>query len=293
MQQVTARIINLDCWSGPVEPQRLTGGLTNVNFVVEDGGEKFVVRTGDDIPVHRIMRFNELNAARAAERSGLSPEVIHHEPGVLVMRHIEARTLTEEDVRDRRNLERVLELVKRCHREMVKELRGPALAFWPFHAIYDYAHTLRDDGSRMIPQLPRFVRCAERLEAAVGRGDMVFCHNDLLAGNFLDDGTRMWLIDWDYAGFGSPLFDLGGLASNNQLSDDDERWMLEVYFDDDVPERLYCRFKAMKAVSLLREAMWSMVSELHSELDEDYVSYTAENLERFDQAWDDFRSLET
>ncbi|MEX0606393.1 MAG: phosphotransferase [Halofilum sp. (in: g-proteobacteria)] len=292
MSRLTDRIAQLDCWSGPVAPERLTGGLTNVNYLVEDRGEKFVVRTGDDIPVHRIMRFNELNAAQAAERTGLSPAVIYHEPGLLVMRHIDGRTLTEVDVRDRRNLERVMELVKRCHREMVKELRGPALAFWPFHAIYDYAHTLRDGNSRMLDELPRFVSYAEQLETAVGRGDMVFCHNDLLAGNLLDDGERMWLIDWDYAGFGSPLFDLGGLSSNNQLSDDDERWMLEVYLEGEVPEVVHYRLKAMKAVSLLREAMWSMVSEIHSEIDEDFVSYTQENLDRFDQAWAEFRSME-
>lgn len=291
MSQLTDRIANLDCWSGRVQPKRLTGGLTNVNYVVEDGGQKYVVRTGDDIPVHRIMRFNELNAAKAAERVGLSPEVVHHEPGLLVMRHIEGRTLTEPDVRDRHNLERVMELVKTCHREMVRQLRGPALAFWPFHAIHDYAHTLRDGGSRMVDELPRFIAHADELETAVGRGDMVFCHNDLLAGNLIDDGERIWLIDWDYAGFGSPLFDLGGLASNNQLSDDDERWMLEAYFEGDVPEVVHYRLKAMKAVSLLREAMWSMVSEIYSEIDEDFVSYTQENLDRFDQALTEFRRM--
>lgn len=293
MSRLTDRIAQLECWSGPVHPERLTGGLTNVNYLVEDNGEKYVVRTGEDIPVHRIMRFNELNAAKAAERVGLSPEVIYHEPGLLVMRYIDGCTLTEADVRDRKNLERVMELVKTCHRDMVKQLRGPALAFWPFHAIYDYAHTLRDSGSRMVDELPRFIAYAEELETAVGRGDMVFCHNDLLAGNLIDDGERMWLIDWDYAGFGSPLFDLGGLASNNQLSDDDERWMLEAYFEGDVPEVVHYRLKAMKAVSLLREAMWSMVSEIHSVIDEDFVSYTQENLDRFDQALAEFRRMES
>ena len=293
MNETIERIANLDCWSGPVEPRPLTGGITNVNYFVDDAGERYVVRSGDDIPIHRIMRFNELNAARAAERIGLSPAVVHHEPGILVMRYIEAKTLTEGDVRQRENLARAVELIKRCHRDMVKELRGPALAFWPFHAVYDYAHTLREGGSRMIPQLPEFVGYAEHLERAVGRGEMVFCHNDLLAANFLDAGERMWLIDWDYAGFGSPLFDLGGLSSNNQLSEEDEQWLLDAYFESEVPEKLHYRFRAMKAASLLRESMWSMASEIHSELDFDFTSYTAENLQRFDQAWQAFRELET
>jgi len=293
MNEMTRRVANLDFWSGPVQPEFLTGGITNVNYLVDDGDEKYVVRAGDDIPVHRIMRFNELNAARAAERVGISPAVVHHEPGILVMKYVEARTLGEEDVRDRDNLGRIVGLVKQCHREMVKELRGPALAFWPFHVVYDYMHTLREADSRVVPRLPEFVRYAEHLEQAVGRGEMVFCHNDLLAANFLDTGARMWLIDWDYAGFGSPLFDLGGLASNNQLSEEDEQWLLESYFESDVPEKLHYRFKAMKAVSLLRESMWSMVSEIHSDLDFDYESYTDHNLARFDRAWQDFLQLET
>ena len=293
MHEMTQRVANLDFWSGPVEPEVLTGGITNVNYTVDDAGRRYVVRTGDDIPVHRIMRFNERNAAMAAERIGISPAVVHWEPGILIMDFVDGRTLGEDDVRERAQLERVVELVKRCHREMVKELRGPALAFWPFHAIYDYAHTLREGGSRMTSRLPEFVNHAEHLESAVGRGEMVFCHNDLLAANFLDAGERMWLVDWDYAGFGSPLFDLGGLSSNNQLSEADDRWLLEAYFETDVPEVLYYRFKAMKAISLLRESMWSMVSEIHSVLDVDYESYTAENLERFDRAWQEFRELET
>lgn len=293
MTDSAQRVANLDFWSGPVEPRLLTGGITNVNYYVDDGGSRYVVRTGDDIPVHRIMRFNERNAAKAGERTGISPPIRYHEPGILVMDYIEGRTLVEADLRERPTLERALELVKSCHRSMVRELRGPALAFWPFHAVYDYAHTLAEEGSRMTPRLPEFVGYAEQLERAVGRGEMVFCHNDLLAANFIDAGERMWLVDWDYAGFGSPLFDLGGLASNNQLSTADEQWMLDAYFETTVPERVHYRFRAMKAMSLLREAMWSMVSEIHSELDFDYVSYTAENLERFDRAWKDFRELET
>jgi thiamine kinase-like enzyme len=293
MTDISERVAQLDFWTGSVELQYLTGGITNVNFFVEDATGKYVVRTGDDIPVHRIMRFNERNAAKAAERIGISPEVVYHEPGILVMRYIDGRTLTEADVREQRNLTRVVELIKRCHREMVRELRGPALAFWPFHAVYDYAHTLEEDDSRMTPRLPEFVGYAQQLERAVGRGEMVFCHNDLLAANFLDEGERMWVVDWDYAGFGSPLFDLGGLSSNNQLSEADEQWVLEAYFEADVPERLHYRFKAMKAVSLLRESMWSMISELHSDLDFDYENYTEENLGRFFNAWDEFRQFQS
>src|SRR5664279_493601 len=72
-----ARVAGLACWSGPVTPEPLTGGITNKNYTVRDRGERFVVRIGDDIPVHQVMRFNELAASRAAASAGLSPAVIH------------------------------------------------------------------------------------------------------------------------------------------------------------------------------------------------------------------------
>ena len=75
----------------------------------------------------------------------------------------------------------------------------------------------RRRGSRYASRLPELVDVAAGLELAVGPVDLVFGHNDLLAGNFIDDGRRVWLIDWDYAGFNSPLFDLANLASNNEF----------------------------------------------------------------------------
>jgi len=283
------RAAALSCWRGEVELEPLGGGITNVNFIAEDASGKYVVRVGEDIPVHQIMRFNELAASRAAHAAGVSPEVVHAEPGALVLRYVQGRTFAPEDVREWRNLERILPLVQRCHCGIPERLRGPALVFWVFHVIRDYAATLHEDGSRMTAELPRLLECADRLRREVGPIDLVFGHNDLLAANFIDDGERIWLVDWDYAGFNSPLFDLGGLASNNELTVDQETWMLENYFEQPLGEALRRRYRAMKCASLLRESMWSMVSELHSELDFDYVAYTTENLARFERAWNEFR----
>ncbi len=286
--QAIERAASLPCWRGRVEPEPLGGGITNVNFVVEDAGRKFVVRIGEDIPVHGVKRFNELAASRAAHAAGISPAVVHAEPGALVIDHIEGRTLDADAVREAGMLERILPLVRTCHREVPRHLRGAVLVFWVFHVLRDYLHTLREGGSRHRDRLAAFAQVAERLEGEVGRIDIVFGHNDLLAGNFIDDGERLWLIDWDYAGFNSPLFDLGGLASNNELSPDAERWLLDTYFGDAVDDDLWRRYRAMKCASLLRETLWSMVSEIHSELDFDYSVYTAENLERFERALDQF-----
>ena len=284
-----ARAAALSCWSGPVTPEPLTGGITNANFVVTDRGRRHFVRVGDDILVHGILRFHELAASRAAAAAGLSPPVLHHEPGAVVLEYVNGRTYAADDVRQPANLRRILPLLRRCHRELPKHFRGPALIFWVFQIFRDYAQTLGDCGSRKASELPRLLGVGAELEAMVGPIDVVFGHNDLLPANFIDDGSRLWLIDWDYAGFNSPLFDLANLSSNNELSPADEDWLLESYFEEPASARLKQRYQAMKCASLLREAMWGMVSELHSSLDVDYVAYARNYLARLERSIVEFR----
>ena len=125
----------------------------------------------------------------------------------------------------------------------------------------------------------------------MGPIDLVFGHNDLLAANLIDDGRRLWLVDWDYAGWNSPLFDLGGLASNSELPPAERDWLLEAYFERPLDDELRRSAHAMLTASLLREAMWSMVSEIHSHLEFDFVAYTTENLARFERAWSEFEPM--
>jgi thiamine kinase-like enzyme len=273
----------LPIWTRRVDIEPLHGGITNKNYLVTDGDRRAVARFGGDMPVHGVMRFNELSAARAAAAAGVSPKVLYSAPSVLVMDHIRGRTFAPEDVRA--NVERCVSLVKRVHCDMPAHLRGPTLSFNVFHIIRDYAHTLAEDESRMAQRLPHFLAAGAALEKAVGPIELVFGHNDLLAANFIDDGSRLWLVDWDYAGWNTPLFDLGGLASNNDFDAAETEAMLSAYFGRPVDDASRCRFSAMLCASLLREAMWSMVSERRSTIDFDYVSYTHENLRRFEDAY--------
>ncbi len=287
MDKAEAIVRDLPIWQGEVRMERLGGGLTNVNMLVQDDLRRAVVRIGDDIPVHQIMRFNELAASRAAHAAGISPAVLYHAPGALVIDFIEGRTMTAADLQQDRLLDQALDLVARTHRDIPKHLRGPALTFWVFHVLRDYGGTLRDGGSRHSARLTDLLRDAAVLEAAVGPVELVFGHNDLLPANFLLDSNRMWLIDWDYAGFNSPLFDLGGLAANNGLTPVQEARMLQSYFGW-TDGGLWRRYLAMKAAAALREAMWSMVSEIHSDLDFDYTVYTADTLATYRASFDAF-----
>ncbi len=283
-KQVLNRIAALPIWQGAIVTTPLSGGRTNLNFTVSDETGKYVVRLGEDIPAHHVMRFNELAASRAAHTAGLSPEVVFADEGITVLRHVKSKTLAEADVGKPEYLGRIVALMHRCHHEVPQHLRGPALVFWVFHVIRDYAATLAAHNSPYMPKVAEYLETAKGLEAAIGPIELVFGHNDLMAANILDDGQRLWLIDWDYAGFNSPLFDLGGLASNNSLSAAQEHEMLGHYYGTAPNAALLHRYHAMKCASLMREVMWSMVSEVISELNIDYAAYTAENIGRYERA---------
>jgi len=288
---LSKQVERLTCWQQPILCEAMEGGITNHNFRVEHGNELFFVRLGVDIPEHGVYRFNELAASQAAFSCGISPEVVHSESGAMVLRFIDGKTLEPENLRDQSTIQKVVSLLKKCHLEMPQNLPGSTLILWVFQVIRGYAKTMREGQSRMIPQLSRFMEINRQLEKTVGAVEICFGHNDLIAGNFIDDGQRLWLIDWDYAGFNSPLFDLANLASNNEYTEILERLLLASYFEQEPTEDLWKRYFAMKCASLLREAMWSMVSEIHSTLDFDYLQYTTENLDRFEKTYMQFEKL--
>lgn len=290
-QTALDRATDLSIWQAPERAELLGGGITNFNVSLWDAGKRYVVRVGQDIPLHQIMRFNEQAVHKAAQSHGIAPAIVHAEPGILVLEFVEGRTLDEDAVRDDAMLARIVPLLRCCHFDVMHALRGPVLTFWVFHVLRDYAVTLNEGGSPHAPRLNDLLITANQLEQAVGPIQMVLGHNDLLAANFLDDGSRLWLLDWEYGGFNSPLFDLAGLASNNELDDRQERWLLETYYEKPLTDQLFHQYHAMKCASLLRETMWSMVSEIHSEIDFDYAQYTQKNLERFETALSDFHSM--
>ena len=281
----TKLIKSLSIWSDEVEIKVLGGGITNHNFVVTDKDKKAVVRLGQDIPEHLVVRSNELMASQAAYKVGISPEIIHHEKGILVLDFIESTTFDPKLVR--KNIQRIIPLIKKVHHEIPNHLIGAPMIFWVFHVIRNYANFLQDNKSNHIKRIPELLKICRNLEALSAPHEIVYGHNDLLAANFLDDGSKLWLVDWEYAGFNSPLFDLGGLASNNDFSEKEETILLEDYFEKKITDKLLEQYQSMKCSSLLRETMWSMVSEITSSLDFNYQEYTEDYYSRFKKSYDD------
>jgi len=287
-QTAEQRVRDLACWHGALTLEPLKGGLSNASFIVSDARGKYVARVGEDFPCHHVFRDREVRASRAAFEAGLSPEVVHAEPGLMVVRFIDAKTFSEEDVRD--NLERGAELLKRCHREMKRRVTGPASIFWVFHVLRDYGHTLKEGAHKRVGDIPRWLAAVDALEDAQIPLPVVFGHHDLLPGNFMDDGKRLWLIDWEYGGFGTAMFDLANICANNSFTETDQRRLLEAYFDRTPDEATQRAFDAMKAASALREAMWGMVSELHLNAPGvDYVAHANEYLARYERALETFQ----
>jgi thiamine kinase-like enzyme len=164
---------------------------------------------------------------------------------------------------------------------LARHLVGPANTFWVFHVIRDYARTLQTTRGRNDGELSRYVALADALEAQQVPLPIVFGHHDLLPGNFLDDGRRLWLIDWEYGGFGTAMFDLANLAANGSFSLADERLLLETYFGQPASDEVQRAFDAMKVASALREAAWAMVSAIHLAVPgADYSAHAADYLAR-------------
>jgi thiamine kinase-like enzyme len=285
------RVAALPLWRGNIRPEILPGGLSNRNFVVRDGGDSYVVRlVGGDDPAHGIVRAREIAVSQAAHRAGIAPELVHAEEGLLVLRLVEGHTLTAAEVAEPAMLRRIAALLRRCHGEVAAYLRGPAPCFWVFHALRCYLAALAEHGVSR-ERIDRLHRIAAVLEAAVGPTRLALTHNDLMPGNLIDDGERLWLIDWEYAGFGAPLFDLASLAVDNGLDAGAQETLLAAYFRRAPSTTLRRRFAAMRIAAALREAVWARVQEINPVLDFDYAGYAEEHESRFEAEYAAFGSL--
>jgi thiamine kinase-like enzyme len=247
----------------------LGGGITNRNFKVELGGEAFVLRIGGkDTELLGIDRSAEHAASRTAAELGLAPEVIAFlEPdGYLVTRYIDGEV-------GKLDVARVGAALRRLH-------DGPPLPsrFDSFRVVEAYYATALEHGVQVPDSYERASELAVAIERRRRGARRCPCHNDLLNANFIDDGERLWIVDWEYAGMGDPFFDLGNFAVNHELDAAGERALLDAYGIDDAPALALMRF-----MSDFREAMWGIVQLAISELDFDFAAYADEHFQRLER----------
>lgn len=277
VRQVLARM----GWQDPseVDMAPLGGGITNLNYRVRVGDQAVVVRLpGRDSEQLGIDRRCEYACNVAAHTSGVAPEVIafFEDTGILVTRFVVGHEIAPDEMHRPPMLHRVADTLRRYH-----EGRDFPGTFSPFQTVRDYLAWSRPRGAPLPEQFDWMLAQAERLETTLGQPVVPRpCHNDLLKANFIDDGRRLWIIDWEYAAMGDVFFDLGNFAVHHQLTDEEEGVLLAAYFGQVTPGAV-ARLKLMKIISDLREAMWAMVQVTISTIDCDFVGYGRKHFERY------------
>jgi thiamine kinase-like enzyme len=260
----------------------LSGGITNRNFLVDrvgGGADRYVIRlAGNDTHLLGISREVEHAATVAAAGVGVGPEVIAfiRPEGYLVTRFIEGTAVSLVQVHQPEVLVRVADSIRRIH-------GGPAIPgiFAPLRIAEAYRALAMSRGIAEPAAWEAARTVGARIERALLEAPVGIrpCHNDLLNANFIDDGERIRIVDWEYAGMGDPFFDLGNFSINHELPAEADEILLEAYDGQVRPNRL-ARLRLMRVVSDFREAMWGVLQQGISTLDVDFVTYANEHFER-------------
>ncbi len=259
----------------------LSGGITNRNFRVDAVGttQRWVIRlAGNDTHLLGISREVEHAATVTSAGVGVGPEVsaFIRPEGYLVTRFIVGSPVSDEAVHRPETLRRVADSLRRIH-------DGPAIPglFVPLRICDAYRALAMASGVPIPPEYERAAAIGRRIELAFVANPVELrpCHNDLLNANFIDDGARIRIIDWEYAGMGDPFFDLGNFSINHELTADEDVILMTAYDGEVRPARL-ARLTLMRIVSDFREAMWGVLQQGISSLDIDFVAYAGEHFDR-------------
>jgi len=261
----------------PVEAEPLAGGITNTNYRVEVGGERFVVRLiGARTELLGIDRTSEMEACRLAADLGIGPELVSADlgEGVVVTRFIEGRTIAPEEVGAEPVVAELATALGRVH-----AAGKVASSFDTFRLVPAYRALAGQHGVAPAFDYETMAGTLERLAAARPWQPSSLCHNDLLNSNLLHDGA-VRIVDWEYAGMGDRFFDLGNLAVNHRFGEAQEEALLRHYFGR-VDEAHLAALRLFELASEAREAMWGVVQMAISTLEVDFEAYAGEHAAGF------------
>ena len=273
MRRVDDAVARISLWRGQdVKVTSLSGGLTNENYLVEAGGERYVMRLpGTSTELLSIDRVNEVHNTRAAASTGIGPAVLEHLPeaDVMVLEFISGPTMSAKTLQTASMVRRMAESFKRLHAapRFLKD-------FDMFRLIEDYLRIV-DEHKVPIPTdyrawLPRL----GEIERAVRVGSLpsVPCHNDLLCENFIDDGQWLRVVDYELSGNNDACFDLGNTAQEASLDDDLRAVLCEAYFGR-LDSRQLARMNLFALMSDVGWTLWGAIQARISTLDFDFTDY--------------------
>ena len=257
----------------------LDGGITNHNYKVFVNDELFVVRIPGAATDLLINRDNELDCSSKAGKVGVAPELVYHlkPENISVSRFIQGKTLHPEEIAGSNELiQHLVKAVKNIHEKAV--FKSP---FNPFDTIRTYMHYIKEYNAPRPNDIDRMLSVANDIEKAMERSKTkcVACHNDLLSENFLDDGTKIWIVDWEYGGQGDPYFDLSDFAMEHPFTREQEELIIKEYCGEMKYERLY-RMLLHKTIAALWWGIWAMIQSKISRIDFDFYAWGNERFER-------------
>jgi thiamine kinase-like enzyme len=261
--------------------ETLPGGITNHNVLVTlDDGSRFVIRLGgaatDRLGIDRHVE-HEASLAAAAVGVGPSVEAFLEPEQCLVTRFIEGSTVEPSRMREPSTIRRVAVALRAFH-------NGPPLPgrFSSFEVVEEYRSTAFAHGAQMPAAYAWARQLARRIQLARGAAPERPCHNDLLNANFIDDGSRIRIVDWEYAGMGDVFFDLANLAVNHDFGENEHEALLTAYVGK-VREQDLRSLHLMRFMSDFREAMWGVVQAAVSPLEFDFEAYATEHFARLER----------
>lgn len=259
-------------------PRRL-GGLTNRVWQLGD----HILRIPGEGTAEYIDRVNESAAARAAAAAGVSPEVLHADPatGLMVTRFLpDTVTMTPDLFRSRPGSPaRAAKALRRLHDSgQIFPAR-----FDLFQMIDDYRALLATKSIALPEGYLAALQDAEMVRAALAAHPraLVPCHCDPLCENFLDTGTRMWIVDWEYSGMNDPMWDLGDLSVEAGFDAAQDRALLEAYFGGQPRPSDHGRMVIYKAMCDLLWTLWGLIQQANANPADDFLAYANTRFDRF------------
>jgi len=272
------------------EPEPLEGGITNRNFRVRFGERECVLRLpGHDTALLGISRDSERIAGETAARLGIAPALIAAGEGYLVTEFLDAAPI--DGTRLRSGPDSAAAALRAFHDS---GLRLPT-RFWVPDLLEDYERIVLARGAQLPDDYTAAKAVAGRIARSLPLSEPVPCHDDLLPGNILArhaDPDRAVLVDWEYAGMGHRMFDLGNLAVNNEFDEPAQDRLLSAYFGEPPGPARRAALALMRILSDAREAAWGVVQGAISELDFDFAHYARRHFARLAQAARDPRLQE-
>jgi hypothetical protein len=263
-------------------PVPLEGGITNRNFRMRFGSREAVLRLpGKDTGLLGISREAERQAGGEAARLGIAPALLAAGDDYLVTEYLDAAPIDPDLLRgDPGSAAHALRAFHGCGVQL------PA-RFWVPELLEQYAEIVCDRGHRLPGRYEEARELVHRIAAALPLSEPVPCHDDLLPANILATATapgHALLVDWEYAGMGHRMFDLGNLAVNNGFDQSAEERLLSAYFGEPPTPGRRAALALMRIMSDAREAAWGVVQGAISELDFDFAQYARQHFVRLSEA---------